>query len=304
MKQRIATKPNHSSILLLAGGIAFTALLNTPLVKAESLPLTDTVRCIPDATHGTVSKNTFSISRGKEIIFECTIIRSENGGPLSATLMAKQNGGGQSTVISLADIVTTDSLPVKASLRFPAVFQQSDYLYSFSLINTETKQPLSREVTLLGTLKDSVQSRITKVSTDKSDYTWGDTVTLKLSLDTVEGSASPLSLDLSMPTADGAVCAKLLENQSITGDEMTLTTVIPKKDDGCTNTLNIALKAEDGKTVLDQKTLALNITTPETTNEQSHIASRGSFASLIGLVVAFGVVILSLVGFLFLKKKR
>lgn len=303
MKQRILTKSNHRSTLLLASGIILTAFLNTPLTMAESLPLTDTIRCVPDAAHGSVSKNTFPIARGKEIVFECTVLQSKTDGTFSATLIATQNGGGQAAVISSADIVTKDALPAKASLRFPAVFQKSDYLYSFSLIDTATKQPLAREITLLGTLKDTVPARISKVVTDRPEYTWGDTVSLTLTLDRPEQSTTPLTLDLSMPTAEGTVCAKLSENQSITGNEMTLSTVIPKQNDGCANTLDIVLKAED-KTVLDQKTLALSIATPEAINETNVAAPRSLSTSLIGLAVASGVILLSLVGFLFFKKKH
>lgn len=300
MKQLVPAGPKTPSLLIIAGGIMLSSVFCYPVAKAESmLPLTSTVRCLPDGAQSPVSNNAFQITRGQEIIFECTIIQSKDGKPFSATLMAKQNGGGQAAVISSTDITAPDTLPLKTTLRFPALFQKSDYLYSFSLINTETKQPMAREVTLLGALKDTAQSRISAASTDKSEYAWGDTITLKLTL--VEGPTTPLYFDLSMPTAEGAVCAKLYENQPITKNEAAVSVVIPK-DAGCANTLDIALKSED-KTVLDKKSLALNIATVEAPNESGSTVERPSWA-IIGVALAFGVALLSLIGYLSFRKKN
>lgn len=274
---------------------------------AETSPVILT--CTPNLPSNNIEGGQFTFAAGKTLTIDCTA-QSAASSDLSAMLLGKQTDAQKKSDASSTDMTLTPDTPAKATLQFPAVFQNGNYNYSFTLLDIKTHQPIAKEVLLTGVIAGDEQARITAVALNQEEYEWQAPATLDLSVTLPENKTletSPLSLEISMSDTNGKICHTLVKNTAIKQPVASYTFKFPESGT-CANTLKIVLKNQDD-TVVDERMLAVGLpeSTVQTASSAEQIvaaaASPMSRPVIIGLVLVV-VALLTIGAISFARKQR
>lgn len=292
---------NYFFLTLLFSGSFFAAqgVLAAP-------PYQLSLSCLPDSTGQDVLEQT--------MMFRCAIKEKSASTKtrVSAILSGKRESDHQESVVSTAEVLLNGASLTEVTLRFPMVLQSGTYQYSFVLSDLETKEPIAGAVSY--TRKFSTdRAWIDVVSVDQKQYHWGAPVTLGLSLhipDEQSLESQALTVDVTMRDSAEKTCATLAERLPVRQAADTYPLRFPEKG-SCTNTLVIVLRGKDG-TVIDQKTIAVNLAMNETAlgkrpvTALSEVGLFGEVSKVLmgGLVLTILVLTILAGYFLFFHRKK
>lgn len=297
----------------------FLALFSTHSVSAENTdtptqttPADITLTCNPGLFKTTEGSKPlqFEIIPGTPIALNC-FVQNSTEQEFTTLLLVKQTGPGGVSASS-SDMKITEKSSSQATLTFNPVFQTGSYLFSFSLIDTATKQPIGTDFIMVGTIEGGEQPHILRVFTDKTSYNWADPIKLSLFMSYPEYVDNiPLRTEVIMLDESNNLCVNLTPEDILLKNQRTIDIdlVLPNKDAECANTLTLTNKLIDG-TIIEKKSVAINLPDRNPVQNELHTTSILPFSSLelprfltVGLVLTGIVILVLIIYFLFKKKK-
>ena len=293
--------------LLVAFVFASVMTVETAL-GADAAPTMASFSCAPLSPEKKLTAGgVFALEVGDSPSFSCSVQSQNAEQKFAAVLVGKQTDAKGVMSASSSDLAVT-SEQSGTTLIFPPVFQPGLYQYTFSLIDTVTKQPLSQDVTLTGKLKGTEQSHILSVAFDKEHYEWGAGASVVVTLGVPDGQTfdpKEFLLGGALQGKDGKFCQSVFEKQPVLQAENTYQFTLPEKGE-CVNALDVSLMTQNG-TVVDQKTLAFGVPEMKTADTMANtgmsLAKGMSSAMVIGLILT-GILVLVLVGYFLMKKNQ
>ncbi len=300
------------SYLLMVVGFLVALVMPMQTVRAADEASSVAFFCVPQSAEKKLSAGgIFTLDGGEKVSFSCGAKTTDAKAGFSAMLVGKQVDP-QGALAGSGSSLTQESS--NTTLEFPAVFQPGLYTYTFSLIDTKTKQPLAEDIVLTGKVEGGKeQPRILSVTLDKERYEWGMPAALTALLEVSNGDtpqSKGLTLAVSLQDKEGKMCRMLIDDQPIEVVQDTYQFTLPEAG-ACANTLEVVLKTKQGDKgmILDKKLVAFGVPEMKTFDGEGFTLPNGGFLAalpqslLIGLVVTGGL-FLVLIGYFLMKKKR
>lgn len=242
----------------------------------------------------------------------CEMTDSMKDRSVSAFLLGKQTFEGASLSTLGSDVILTGNTSLKTTLPFPAVFQNGEYQYTFSLIDKGTQKVLAKESYLVGTTKgDTPRIKIASATISEGQHKWQSPFDLTVTFDIpkeYDFQSNPISLHVGMRDILGNECAVLLQKHFIRTESQKFGLFFPEEGN-CINGVTVSLQ-DKTSAVVDQKILAVGLPDRKPINEEVASPSSGQtgFLKNIPLAIQVGLVIttiliLTLGGYFLLRKK-
>lgn len=268
----------------------------------------DMLACAPQT--GKVEKGSFPLKAGEPILFSCTVT-NPTGEEFSGMLLGKQFFGDQSQGASSSDVKIEKDGTSEATLQFPALFVSGKYRFTFVVMDQKTKAAASKEVVLNGVLGGEAQPSIMSASIANGTYSWGDAFDLMLTLTVPKGTTldnQAVMFDATMVDQNGQACGTVASGHVVTQATNTYSLTLPKQGSCTNNGLLLTLKNTTG-TVIDTKTLALNLPVAQvpaqpTPNQPGGETTGSSSLTIFMVTIMLTVVLIAALFGYFVMKRR
>lgn len=230
----------------------------------------------------------------------CEIVGNSQKQLTEVLLMGKRQLGTELPVAAATNLTISEDTQY-GELIFPPVFQSGEYQYTFSLVDTESRQPIAREVTVVEKIRDKERPRLEVVTLDKVSYKWMDEFTFAYVLDMPDGylaEKNDLTLQVALADNQGRQCVLIDSDLQPRYASGSFTLRFPEAGQ-CTNTLVFSLTDVDRK-ILDEYRLAVplvmsnvssdEISTNLSTEKNSEINKKLVFGGVIFMLFTFIII--------------
>ena len=248
--------------------------------------------------------------KGTVVTITCGVTNHTKEKAFPVFILGKQSFGGVPIASSGTNIALEKGSTAGAVLSFPASFQNGEYEYMLTAVDTDTGNTFAEAVELKAIIgKGAEPAKLEKIVLDKEQYEWGGSFDVTVFLKIAERLVimpGMFSLRVTMEARDGSECVVLEDSAAVTGATMKLSLNFPSEGQ-CANTLRVSLRDTDGK-VIDQKFVAVGLSLNDTVSSGNTNFVQGLFASMpkiFWIFLALTIILmLALVGYLIVRKRK